>query len=66
MVFHTNHPKDFPMKLSLTNQMLLLFGYFITVSIVIAAIQLGQSGGSTTQNRELTQRLLTPPSVEIR
>ncbi len=54
------------MKLSLTNQMFLLFGYFITVSIVIAAIQLGQSGDSTTQRRDAISPLLMPPSKVIR
>ena len=61
-----NHQKDTPTKLNPLGVMLSLFGYSIPIITLILVIVLVRSGGSTTQSREPIQRLLMPPSVEIR
>ena len=61
-----NHQKDTHTKLNPLGVMLSLFGYSIPIITLILVIVLVRSGGSTIQSREPIQRLLTPPSVEIR
>ena len=61
-----NHQKDTPTKLNPLGVMLSLFGYSIPIITILAVIVFLRSGGSTIQSREPIQRLLTPPSVEIR
>ena len=59
-------PKDTPTRLNPLSVMLSLFGYCIPIVTTLAVIVFLRSGGSTIQSREPIQRLLMPPSVEIR
>ena len=49
------------------NVTLYQFGLFISVGLLtMVTMNLIVSGDSTTQKKELTMHLLTPPSVEIK
>ena len=54
------------MRSKILNAILLAYGLSITVILVILMTNQKQSGDFTIQKRESIQRLLTPPSVEIR